>query len=87
MSVHLYTVSHFFFARMDREDLAIVHHRLERHSNVTFKSEISRYKSIRKMLEAWESEYSAVLKTRKLLIFRDARNAGIGKIAANCERI
>ena len=34
---------------MDREDSAIVHHRLERHSNVTFKSEISRYKSMRNL--------------------------------------
>jgi hypothetical protein len=42
---------------------------------------------INKMVEVGESEYSAVLKTRKLLIFRDARNAGHGKIAANCERI
>ena len=42
---------------------------------------------INKMVEVGESEYSAVLKTRKLLIFRDARNAGNGKIAANCERI
>jgi hypothetical protein len=42
---------------------------------------------VNKMVKAGESEYSAVLKTRKLLIFRDARNAGNGKIAANCERI
>jgi len=30
-----------------------------------------------------ESEYSVVLKTRKLLIFRDAKNAEHGKIALN----
>jgi hypothetical protein len=39
-----------------------------------------------KQLESWrrgESEYSAVLKTRKLLTFRDAGNAEDGKIAAN----
>jgi hypothetical protein len=30
-----------------------------------------------------ESEYSWVLKTRKLLIFRDAQNAESGKIALN----
>jgi hypothetical protein len=35
------------------------------------------------MVEAGESEYSWVLKTRKLLIFRDAKNAENGKIAAN----
>jgi len=48
---------------MDREDSAagIVHNRLECHAKVTFKSEIDRYKSMRKMLEAGESEYSAVL--------------------------
>ena len=68
---------------MDREDSAIVHHRLESHSNVTFESEIDRYKSIRKMLEVGESEYSAVLKTRNLLIFRNAKNAKNGKIAPN----
>jgi len=39
---------------MDREDSAagIVHNRLECHAKVTFKSEIDRYKSMRKMLEA-----------------------------------
>ena len=73
---------------MDREDSAIVHHRLERHSNVTFKSERSRHKSTRNMLKAGESEYSAVLKTRKLLIFRDAINAENGKLrpTANVSR-
>ncbi len=30
-----------------------------------------------------EWEYSGLLKTRKLLIFRDAKNAGCGKIAPN----
>jgi hypothetical protein len=35
------------------------------------------------MVEAGESEYSVVLKTRKLLILRDAKNAENGKIAAN----
>ena len=35
------------------------------------------------MVEAGESEYSGVLKTRKLLIFRDAKNAENGKIAPN----
>jgi hypothetical protein len=34
------------------------------------------------MVEAGESEYSQLLKTRKL-IFRDAKNADHGKIAAN----
>jgi hypothetical protein len=33
------------------------------------------------MVEAGESEYSVVLKTRKLLTFRDAKNAEHGKIA------
>jgi len=37
--------------------------------------------SIRKMVEAGESEYLWVLKTRNLLIFRDAKNAEHGKIA------
>src|SRR6266403_5943440 len=37
----------------------------------------------RYMVEAGESEYSAVLKTRNLLIFRDAQNAENGKIAPN----
>src|SRR5258706_12603174 len=39
---------------MDREDSAagIVHNRLECHAKVTFKSEIDRYKSMRKLLEA-----------------------------------
>jgi hypothetical protein len=74
---------------MDREDSAagIVHNRLERHAKVTFKSEIDGYKSMRKMLEAGESEYSAVLKTHKLLTSRGARNAENGEIAANWERI
>jgi hypothetical protein len=35
------------------------------------------------MVEAGKSEYSAVLKTRKLLIFRDAQNAENDKIALN----
>ena len=35
------------------------------------------------MVEAGESEYSAALKTRKLLIFRHAKNAEYRKIAAN----
>jgi hypothetical protein len=35
------------------------------------------------MVEAGESEYSGVLKTRKLLTFRDAKNAEHGKIAPN----
>ena len=35
------------------------------------------------MVEAEASEYSGVLKTRKLLIFRDAKNAENGKIAPN----
>jgi len=35
------------------------------------------------VMEAGESEYSALLKTRNLLIFRDAQNAGIGKIATS----
>jgi hypothetical protein len=35
------------------------------------------------LVEAGESEYSGVLKTRKLLIFRDAKNAEHGKIAPN----
>jgi len=35
------------------------------------------------MVEAEASEYSGVLKTRKLLIFRDAKNAANGKIAPN----
>ena len=34
-------------------------------------------------MEAGESEYSGLLKTRKLLIFRDAKNAEHGKIAPN----
>ena len=34
-------------------------------------------------MEAEESEYSAVLKTRNLLIFRDAQNVENGKIAPN----
>ena len=42
---------------------------------------------MRNMLEAGESEYSAVLKTRKLLTFRNARNAESGNIPANWERI
>ena len=72
---------------MGREDSAagIVHNRLECHAKVTFKSEIDRYKSMRKMLEAGESEYSAVLKTHKSLTSRDARNVENGKIAANWE--
>jgi len=35
------------------------------------------------MVEAGESEYLEVLKTRNLLIFRDAKNAEHGKIAPN----
>jgi hypothetical protein len=35
------------------------------------------------MVEAGESKYSRVLKTRKLLIFRHAKNAEDSKIAAN----
>jgi hypothetical protein len=35
------------------------------------------------MVEAGESEYTGALKTRKLLIFRDAQNAENGKIALN----
>ena len=35
------------------------------------------------MVEAGESEYSAILKTGNLLIFRDAQNAENSKIAAN----
>jgi len=35
------------------------------------------------MVEAGESEYRAVLKTRNLLIFRDAQNVENGKIAPN----
>jgi hypothetical protein len=35
------------------------------------------------MVEAGESEYSRVLKTRKLLIFRDAQNAVASEIAPN----
>ncbi len=35
------------------------------------------------MVEAGESEYSRVLKTRNLLIFQDAQNAENGKIAPN----
>jgi hypothetical protein len=72
---------------MDREDSAIVHHRLERHASVTFKPEISRHKSMRNMLKVGESEYSAVLNIRKLLTFRGARNAENGKIVARWERI
>jgi hypothetical protein len=34
-------------------------------------------------MEAGESEYSGLLKTRNLLIFRDAKNAEHGKIAPN----
>ncbi len=34
-------------------------------------------------MEAGESEYSALLKTRNLLIFRDAQNAENGKIVLN----
>jgi len=36
-----------------------------------------------RMVEAGESEYSGVLKTRKLLTFRDAKNAEPGEIAPN----
>src|SRR5215510_11945616 len=35
------------------------------------------------MVEAGESEHSGLLKTRNLLIFRDAQNAEIGEIAFN----
>jgi len=35
------------------------------------------------MVEAGESEYSRILKTRKLLIFRDAKNAENVEIAPN----
>jgi hypothetical protein len=35
------------------------------------------------LVEAGESEYSAVLKTRNLLIFRDGQNAENGEIAPN----
>jgi hypothetical protein len=35
------------------------------------------------MVEAGESEYSGLLKTLNLLIFRDAKNAEHGRIAAN----
>src|SRR5690242_20488504 len=37
----------------------------------------------RKWWRRGESEYSGLLKTRKLLIFRDAKNAENGKIAPN----
>jgi hypothetical protein len=36
-----------------------------------------------RMVEAGESKYLAVLKTRNLLIFRDGQNAENGKIAPN----
>jgi len=39
--------------------------------------------SFKKLVKPGESEYSAVLKIRKLLIFRDAKNAEHGKIALN----
>jgi hypothetical protein len=72
---------------MDREDSAIVHHRLERHSNVTFKSEIDRYKSMRNLVEAGGFGIFCGIGNTRLLTFCDARNAGNGKIAADWERI
>jgi hypothetical protein len=46
-------------------------------------SKINYYKSIRYMVEAGESKQIVVLKTRNLLIFRDAQNAKNSKNAAN----
>src|SRR5712692_6145062 len=51
-----------------------------------FANATSRDKTIHLVLKWWrreESEYSGVLKTRNLLIFRDAKNAKNGKIALN----
>ncbi len=51
-----------------------------------FANATSRDKTIHFVLKWWrqgESEYLGVLKTRNLLIFRDAKNAEHGKIVPN----
>lgn len=57
---------------------------------MVFTSEVSSLAELRcqgsltlRLVEAGESEYSRVLKTRKLLIFRDAQNAVASEIAPN----
>jgi hypothetical protein len=54
---------------MNREDLAIVHHKLESHSNVTFESEIDRYKSMRNLVEAGEFGIFCGIGNTRLLTF------------------
>ena len=54
---------------MGREDSAIVHHRLESHSNVTFESEIDRYKSMRNLVEAGGFGIFCGIGNTRLLIF------------------
>ena len=52
----------------------------------TWKPRILRNPSITKQFESWrrgESEYSGLFKTLQFLIFRDAKNAERGRIAAN----
>jgi hypothetical protein len=52
------------------------------HRGKVLSRELSAYRTV----EWWrrgESEYSVVLKTRKLLIFREAKNAENGEITAN----